>query len=585
MPEDPLIGRQLANFRIERLIKRGGMARVYYGQDVKLDRPVAIKVIDFQYRDDPTYAERFVREARAVAAWRHENIVQVYYADDQQGLYYFCMEYIDGLDLGELLLQHARSGELMPHAEVLRIGRAIARALDYAHRKGVIHRDVKPSNVMVAQDDRVVLTDFGLALDVHRGTVGEAFGSARYIAPEQAKRSANAVPQSDLYSLGVILYQMLTGVVPFDDPSPTSVAIQHLTASPPSPRASNPSLNAEVEAVLLKALSKAPKDRYQTGAELMDALEQALSIRQTGPDGQGTSTEPDLPRAHPVTPDMLRLSEVDTPQAATERTTITGPVDLSPAPADATAFLVHPAPDALPGPPRPMPAKTRGRWVFYVLLTLFILGIVVVASAVVLYATNEDVRKLVGQVLSGAAVLPEPSLSPLASVEPTAFESPLGATTTASVAVTVTQATAPSPTPEPTSMPVVQISVSAAPDLVSRNDRLGYTIRVISKGQPAFHVVVTDIIPAGTRYVEGSATEGVELVGERVLRWEKPAMEPDREYLFAFQVTVLADDAVVNDQYGAQWEGGVGVLGPPVITSVDASGIEIYMPLILCNVQ
>ena len=272
MPEDPLIGRQLANFRIERLIKRGGMARVYYGQDVKLDRPVAIKVIDFQYRDDPTYAERFVREARAVAAWRHENIVQVYYADDQQGLYYFCMEYIDGLDLGELLLRHARSGELMPHAEVLRIGRAIARALDYAHREGVIHRDVKPSNVMVAQDDRVVLTDFGLALDVHRGTVGEAFGSARYIAPEQAKSSANAVPQSDLYSLGVILYQMLTGVVPFDDPSPTSVAIQHLTAPPPRPREVNPALSEETEAVLLKALSKAPEDRYQTGAELLDAL-------------------------------------------------------------------------------------------------------------------------------------------------------------------------------------------------------------------------------------------------------------------------------------------------------------------------
>jgi len=276
MHTDSLIGLELANFGIERLIGRGGMAQVYYGVDVKLQRPVAIKVLDARYREDLAYAERFVREAQTVATWRHENILQVYYADEQHGFYYFAMEYIDGPDLGKLMTSYTKESKRMPYDEVVRVGRAIADALDYAHQKGVIHRDVKPANVMVASDGRVVLADFGLALDVQQGTLGKVFGSAHYIAPEQACDSSQAVPQSDLYSLGIILYEMLTGVVPFDDPSPISVALQHTTRLPPSPRLVNPNLNVEAEAVLAKALCKSPNERYQSGAELMDALEKAL---------------------------------------------------------------------------------------------------------------------------------------------------------------------------------------------------------------------------------------------------------------------------------------------------------------------
>ena len=276
MTDDPLIGFQLANFRLERVLGRGGMAQVYYGWDVKLERPVAVKVIDSRFRDNPAYAKRFVREAQAVASWRHEHIAQVHYADEQGGLYYFAMEYIDGLDLGRVLTSYASKGELIPQADVLRIGRAVARALDYAHAKNVVHRDVKPSNVIIARDERVVLTDFGLALDVQQGSVGEVFGSAHYIAPEQARRSSEATAQSDLYSLGIMLYEMLTGIVPFDDPSPTAVALQHITQPPPPPRSLNPDLNLEVEATLLKALSKSPKERYQSGADLMTDLEQAF---------------------------------------------------------------------------------------------------------------------------------------------------------------------------------------------------------------------------------------------------------------------------------------------------------------------
>ncbi|MBZ0318100.1 MAG: protein kinase [Anaerolineae bacterium] len=276
---DPLIGRQVANFRIERVLGRGGMAQVYYGRDVKLQRPVAVKVIDASFRGNPAYARRFVQEARTIATWRHENIVQIYYADNEGDFYYFVMEYIDGLDLAGLLARYLRNGELMPLEDVIRIGRAIASALDYAHQKGVVHRDVKPSNVMVATDDRIVLMDFGLALDSHQGTMGEVFGTPHYIAPEQARNSSNAVPQSDLYSLGIILYEMLTGTVPYDDPSPTAVALQHLTLPLPPPRERNPALNVETEAVLIKALSKSPAERYQKGYELMDALEKALGTQ------------------------------------------------------------------------------------------------------------------------------------------------------------------------------------------------------------------------------------------------------------------------------------------------------------------
>ena len=301
---DPLIGRQLANFRIDRLLGRGGMGSVYAGWDVRLHRPVAIKVIDARYREDPTYAERFIQEARAVASWQHPNILQVHYADDQNGIYYFVMEYVRGLDLGQLLRQYAAVGELMPIEDVLRIGGAVADALDYAHRKGVIHRDVKPSNVIVSDDGRVVLADFGLAMNVGQGSQGKVFGSPQYMSPEQARNSAQVVPQSDLYSLGVMLFQMLTGALPFNDPSPASLALQHITKEPPSPRLFNPDLSPAVEAVLLKALSKFPKERYQSGRDLMDALERAF--REVGateplPVGQVASkTSPSHSRTKPV---------------------------------------------------------------------------------------------------------------------------------------------------------------------------------------------------------------------------------------------------------------------------------------------
>lgn len=278
--QDSLLGHKLASYRLERLLGRGGMGQVYYAWDESLDRPAAIKLLDARFVNQPGYASRFVQEAKALARWRHENIVQIYYAGVEEAgngsLYYYAMEYVPGVDLEQAMAKYTAEGRLMPHDDVLRVGDAVAGALDFAHKHGIIHRDVKPANVLIDTNGRVVLSDFGLALDVARLESGHVVGSPRYAAPEQARKSAAAVPQSDLYSLGIMLYEMLVGRVPFDDPSPTSVAVQHVTQPPPPPRSLNPTLNTAVSDVLLKALSKAPEERYRTGHELMDNLARAL---------------------------------------------------------------------------------------------------------------------------------------------------------------------------------------------------------------------------------------------------------------------------------------------------------------------
>jgi tRNA A-37 threonylcarbamoyl transferase component Bud32 len=278
--DDPLIGRQLANYRVERAIKRGGMARVYYGWDLSLERPVAVKMLDDRYRDDLVFADLLVAEARAVARWHHPHIAQTYYAGSEGNLTYFVMEYVEGLDLAEILAGYAAEGKRPSPADALHVGRAVADALDYAHEQQVIHRDVKPANIMVAADGHVFLMDFGLAFYVQEETPLPAFGTARYIAPEQA-RGAAAVPQSDIYSLGVVLYEMLVGAPPFDDPSPTSLMVQHVSQEPPSPRTFDPDLNEATEAVLLRALRKEPAERYGSGRDLMAALEEALAPAET----------------------------------------------------------------------------------------------------------------------------------------------------------------------------------------------------------------------------------------------------------------------------------------------------------------
>jgi len=277
MTEDPLLGQQLDEYRLEALLGSGGMARVYRGLDVRLQRYAAIKVIDPPFRDSSEYVKRFEREAQAIARLEHPHIVRLYRYGEAQGVLYMAMQYIEGSDLGSVLDGYHADHEFISLADASRIIREVCLGLDYAHSKGVIHRDIKPSNIMLDHLGQAYLTDFGLALLTETGTRGEVFGSPRYIAPEQAISSAGAVPQSDLYAVGIIMYEMLTGQWPFDAEYPMDLAMLHITEQPQPPGQLRPDISTELEAVILKALAKEPGDRYSSGAALADALDQALT--------------------------------------------------------------------------------------------------------------------------------------------------------------------------------------------------------------------------------------------------------------------------------------------------------------------
>jgi hypothetical protein len=274
---DPLIGKQLGDYRITSRLASGGMARVYKGMDYKLQRPAAIKVLELHTADhDQTITARFKREARAVAALEHPNIIPIYqYGEDEAtGVYFLAMKLIKGRDLADELrrLRKSRS-PLMDVDRALHIMAQIASALDYAHSQEIIHRDVKPSNILIDKDDRAVLTDLGLVLRVSsETTMGTAFGTPRYIAPEQATSSDKAVPQSDIYSFAVILYELLAGQTPFNGDSPMEIALAHLSDPVPPPTTINPNIPEAVEKELLRALDKNPAKRHKTAVALIEAV-------------------------------------------------------------------------------------------------------------------------------------------------------------------------------------------------------------------------------------------------------------------------------------------------------------------------
>jgi tRNA A-37 threonylcarbamoyl transferase component Bud32 len=275
---EDLTGKTLGRYQLGSLIGRGGMATVYKARDPGLDRTVAIKLLHPHLSADPAFVARFRREARAVAALRHPNIVQVHEFDSSDGDYFMVMEFIDGPTLATLLARCRRKGAWLSSDQVVGIFKPLCSAVDYANGEGMVHRDIKPSNIILTSKGEPVITDYGIARIAGATSYtmpGTVVGSAQYMSPEQAQGQP-ADGRSDIYSLGVCLFEALTGRVPFDGETTASVLAQHLTAPVPAARTFNPDLSAGVEAVLARALAKNPNARYQQAADLGSDLEAVL---------------------------------------------------------------------------------------------------------------------------------------------------------------------------------------------------------------------------------------------------------------------------------------------------------------------
>jgi serine/threonine-protein kinase len=257
----------MGRYELTHLVARGGMAQVYRAVDRQLDRPVALKVLFPELSVDKTFVERFRREAQAAANLSHPNIVPVFDWGEDDGVYFIVMEYVDGRSLSAVL----RDPQKLPPTQIAQIGAGVAAALAFAHRHGVVHRDVKPGNILITPDGEVKVTDFGIARAVNTEDsltqTGAVMGTAAYFSPEQAEgKTVDA--RSDIYSLGVVLYEMAVGRPPFTGDSPVAVASKHVRDQPALPRASNPAVPAALQAVIMKAMAKDPASRYGSAEEL-----------------------------------------------------------------------------------------------------------------------------------------------------------------------------------------------------------------------------------------------------------------------------------------------------------------------------
>jgi serine/threonine-protein kinase len=304
-------------YRIVRKLGSGGMADVYLAEDEELGRRIAIKILNDRHANDEQFVERFRREAKNAAGLSHPNIVSIYDRGEAEGTYYIAMEYLDGRSLKELVVARGP----LPISDAIDATRQVLAALRFAHRKGVVHRDIKPHNVMADADGRLKVTDFGIArAGVSQMTeAGSIIGTAQYLSPEQARGSA-VDQRSDLYSVGIVLYEMLTGKTPFTGETPVEIAMKHLSDPPRPPSLERPDISPDLDMVVLRALAKSPEDRFQTAEEMDGELERvgrglgvtaatadAATMVLSGADAAPTSVIP--PRRPPATTPSYRYAE------------------------------------------------------------------------------------------------------------------------------------------------------------------------------------------------------------------------------------------------------------------------------------
>ena len=277
---DPRIGSEIAGYRIERLLGRGGMSVVYLAHDPRLDRRVALKLLAPELSDDAGFRERFLRESRLAASLDHPNVIPIHEAGEADGVLFIAMRYVDGTDLRRLL---AEDGSLGPARVVGIVGR-VAAALDAAHEQGLVHRDVKPGNVLITQrggEEHVYLSDFGLTKQAGSESgltqTGQFMGTVEYVAPEQIQ-GATVDGRADQYALACVLFECLTGEVPYGRDSAVGSIYAHLESEPPAASERKPELLPQLDAVLARGMAKDPEDRYRTAGELAGEARTALGL-------------------------------------------------------------------------------------------------------------------------------------------------------------------------------------------------------------------------------------------------------------------------------------------------------------------
>lgn len=376
---DELIGKQIGGYEVLSVIGYGGMATVYRAQQVSMKRIVALKVLPRQFVHDDTYLQRFNREVEIVARLEHRNIVPVHDYGEHEGQPYIVMRYMSGGSVDDLLARGPLDSDL-----IVSIIEQIAPALDYAHSKQVLHRDLKPSNVLLDDNGAAYLTDFGIARILGEGagatiTTQGVVGTPSYMSPEQAQGQP-LDRRSDVYSLGVMLFEMATGRRPFESDTPYSIAVMQVTTAPPAPRSINPRVTMGVEQVILRALKKRPDDRYSTAVALSEALRASLAP----PASSLHDTQPGVPRPVRVSPPP-GPSNPPAPQQQLQRQPAVPPRAPAPSPVPAARPVPPPSPRR-----RSRPAgRGRGLWMNAAiggligcgLLTLLVIIITVVVGS------------------------------------------------------------------------------------------------------------------------------------------------------------------------------------------------------------
>jgi eukaryotic-like serine/threonine-protein kinase len=429
-----LVGTRLGGYIVRRMIARGGMGVVYEGYQESLDRPVAIKILYPHLSDDPGFRERFQREARALAQLNHPHIVRVIDFGVSEQFVYMIMELVSGHSLRDELIRLREQGVSMDIPRTMEILTAVGHALTYAHERGFVHRDVKPGNILIDENGKVFLTDFGLVKleDVAGATAtGAVMGTPEYMAPEQFLATSAAGPAADQYALAVVAYEMLVGRVPFQAPTPVGLLQKHLEEDPPSINMGDGRLPDTVEPVIRRGLAKDPTTRYPTVSGFVDELQTSTTIELPTVATAETLVEPPRPDDK-TAPQPFVAAATAAPPAS-----IGGPPPEASAQSTPVAARPVTAGHGAPPPPRaatPTAASSRPGWLKWVLIAVIPLLVVGVAAAALLGGGDDDT---------------DPTPTVLAVVDTTATSDNAGdptATTQSATEPTPTEASEPTPT-------------------------------------------------------------------------------------------------------------------------------------------